>query len=274
MNEYKDYFGITENEKMKTINTPFEEIGKDENKIELNDKNFDVRVFGTPIAFQLADSNIKKEWREEYKEEDFYLAFDGIDNSENSLLIKRFGNKIVYTLLKSENVITAKGRGNGKFGMSIELKDIYCDDIEGIYDLINEIFEKIITDPEKGFLLKNANGSYKFNIDDFGKIKGKIAEIKGIVKKNLEKYFAEDFKNMNDGEFDKKFENGKLLKFNIKPIKEDASMEKVENKNDVEKTEGIENKEWTEEDEETLKSILEGIEEIKKTIGKIRRRRS
>ncbi|MFA7285944.1 MAG: hypothetical protein WC011_03830 [Candidatus Paceibacterota bacterium] len=264
---------ITELENQKKLE--IEKVLK-ENRVEITDKNFDLKVFGTTNDYI---SSLDKETSERNRDYDFYqLFYDGNEQKRSLELILRPNEQEIKTYsyvykVNADLLTSNESRHGAFFGMGVELKNIRITDLDKFKNLLEETFQKLIIE-KYGIVKKIApfqlndreiKEAYQFNIKDFKSQEKQIAELKGIIRKNLQTVLKNDILKQNeplikDGRLNLTNAKSKVFDFERNEINAKYDKQITELKEKILKnesnTETLDVKEKTDtENNESLKSI-------------------
>ena len=126
-------------------------------------------------------------WKQDDK--DYYQTFYS-PQTKNSLMTVEVlrrpqGICTYYNYLRYNNVVSA--REGSYFGMSVRIDGEYCVDVRGMYDILDNLFEKKIIGK---ILIPTDNGKLKYEVDSFENIDNFLSEVESNFSMMFSAFFG------------------------------------------------------------------------------------
>jgi hypothetical protein len=136
---------------------------------------------------------------------DYYQTFYA-QRSENVLMTvdtlqRPHGLCTYYNYLRSNNVVSA--REGSYFGMSVRIDGAFCIDVRGMYDILDNLFEKMVVGK---ILLPIEGGRFKFAVDRFEDLSDYLTQLEQNFFGMYSAFFAlSDFIQLNGASLPKRY---------------------------------------------------------------------
>ncbi len=149
---------------------------------------------------------------------DYYQTFYA-QRSENVLMTvdtlqRPHGLCTYYNYLRSNNVVSA--REGSYFGMSVRIDGAFCIDVRGMYDILDNLFEKMVVGK---ILLPIEGGRFKFAVDRFEDLSDYLTQLEQNFFGMYSAFFAlSDFIQLNGASLPKRY--------NVNPVDVSTSLVK------------------------------------------------
>jgi len=161
-------------------------------------KDFEFFIFGVPEGFNLHNSTPENL--------SFFQTFYDSSKEKVKFNIQKNSNGVVtYTYLRylmlSAQSGSEGGRQNSFLGMSIQIKDQYCNDVVRLFKLFDTIYLDMILKDNiilRELPAKNNNLQAQFLISRFSEADAYILRIKKVLVQNFESSFSQNFLPLND----------------------------------------------------------------------------